>query len=177
MGGDNDPLDVCEIGLRQIGVGETRQVKVLGVLCMIDDGEADWKIIAIDVNDRWASDLNDVDDVERLLPGTISAVREWFRTYKIPDGKPPNVFGLGERCMPRAYAMNVIHETHRAWEHLLRSSDEASGTTGSGMKRKELSHPKLSDLGGDVSIRADGLSAKKLSSEDLSAMCSKSIIA
>ena len=77
--------------------------------------------------------------------------------------------------MPRAYAMNVIHETHRAWEHLLRSSDEASGTTGSGMKRKELSHPKLSDLGGDVSIRADGLSAKKLSSEDLSAMCSKSI--
>merc|ERR1719440_2516444 len=125
---------------------------------MIDDGEADWKIIAIDVNDRWASDLNDVDDVERLLPGTISAVREWFRTYKIPDGKPPNVFGLGERCM-------------------LRSSDEASGTTGSGMKRKELSHPKLSDLGGDVSIRADGLSAKKLSSEDLSAMCSKSIIA
>ena len=177
VGGDNDPLDVCEIGLRQIGVGETRQVKVLGVLCMIDDGEADWKISVIYVNDRWASELNDVEDVEHLLPGTISAVREWFRTYKIPDGKPPNVFGLGERCMPRAYAMNVIHETHRAWEHLLRSTDEASVSTGMGMKRKELSHPKLSDLGGDMSIRADLQSAKKLSSEDLSKMCSKSIIA
>jgi inorganic pyrophosphatase len=28
VGGDNDPLDVCEIGLRQVGVGETRSVKV-----------------------------------------------------------------------------------------------------------------------------------------------------
>merc|ERR1719198_484977 len=75
--------------------------------------------------DRWASELNDVDDVERLLPGTISAVREWFRTYKIPDGKPPNVFGLEERCMPRAYAMGIVHETHRAWEKLLTSADES----------------------------------------------------
>lgn len=43
-GGDNDPLDVCEIGLRQIKTGEVRQVKVLGILCLIDDGEADWKV-------------------------------------------------------------------------------------------------------------------------------------
>jgi hypothetical protein len=33
--------------------------------------------------------LNDIDDVEKHLPGTLSAIREWFRTYKIPDGKPP----------------------------------------------------------------------------------------
>ena len=38
-----------------------------------------------------------------------------FRTYKIPDGKPPNVFALGEKFMPRAYALSVIHETHDAW--------------------------------------------------------------
>ena len=105
--GDNDPLDVCEIGIRQIGTGQVRAVKVLGVLAMIDDDETDWKVVAIDVDDRWAPELNDVEDVERLLPGTISLIREWFRTYKIPDGKPPNVFGLEERCMPRAYAMDA----------------------------------------------------------------------
>lgn len=44
VGGDNDPLDVCEIGLRQVPTGSVRQVKVLGVLCLIDDGEADWKV-------------------------------------------------------------------------------------------------------------------------------------
>jgi len=34
------------------------QVKILGVLAMIDEGETDWKIIAIDVNDPDAPDLN-----------------------------------------------------------------------------------------------------------------------
>jgi inorganic pyrophosphatase len=29
VGGDNDPLDVCEIGLRQIETGKVRPVKVL----------------------------------------------------------------------------------------------------------------------------------------------------
>lgn len=34
------------------------QVKVLGVLAMIDEGETDWKVIVIDVNDPMASQLN-----------------------------------------------------------------------------------------------------------------------
>lgn len=29
------------------------------------------------------------------------------RRYKIPDGKPPNKFALGERCMGRKYALKV----------------------------------------------------------------------
>ena len=62
---------------------------------MIDDDETDWKVVAIDVDDRWAPELNDVEDVERLLPGTISLIREWFRTYKIPDGKPPEQIRVG----------------------------------------------------------------------------------
>ena len=113
--GDNDPLDVCEIGLRQVQTGEIRPVKVLGVLAMIDDDETDWKVVAIDAEDRWAPELNDIDDVERLIPGTVSLIREWFRTYKIPDGKPPNKFALDERCMGAKYAHKVIHETHTFW--------------------------------------------------------------
>lgn len=122
--GDNDPLDVCEIGLRQIKTGEIRAVKVLGVLAMIDDDETDWKIVAIDAEDRWAPELNDVEDVERLIPGTISLIREWFRTYKIPDGKPPNKFALDERCMPAAFAHKIIAETHEAWYNLVHQSGE-----------------------------------------------------
>ena len=47
--------------------------------------------------------------------GTVDAIREWFRTYKIPDGKPENKFGLKGKCMDAAYAMKVIDETHHAW--------------------------------------------------------------
>lgn len=37
--GDNDPLDVCEIGDKVQGRGAVVQVKVLGIMAMIDEGE------------------------------------------------------------------------------------------------------------------------------------------
>jgi len=77
--GDNDPLDVCEIG-EQIGyAGQVKQVKVLGIMALLDEGETDWKVIVVDVTDPLASKLNDVEDVERHLPGLIRATNEWFR--------------------------------------------------------------------------------------------------
>ncbi|XP_061420807.1 inorganic pyrophosphatase [Lethenteron reissneri] len=57
--GDNDPIDVCEIGSRVCARGEVVQVKVLGCLALIDEGETDWKLIAIDVNDPDAASLHD----------------------------------------------------------------------------------------------------------------------
>ena len=91
---------------------------------MIDEGECDWKVVVIDAEDKWAPFLNDVEDVEEQLPGMLSAIREWYRTYKIPDGKPPNVFGLNEQFMNRAYAMEVIQECHHAWESLVTGEKE-----------------------------------------------------
>jgi inorganic pyrophosphatase len=99
-------------------------VKVLGVLLMIDEGECDWKVIAIDAADKWAPFINDISDVEEQLPGMLSAIREWYRTYKIPDGKPPNVFGLGEKFMNKKYAVEVIDECHHAWEQLISGDKE-----------------------------------------------------
>lgn len=33
-----------------------------------------------------------------FLQGTLTAIRDWFRDYKIPDGKPANEFGLGNKA-------------------------------------------------------------------------------
>ena len=41
------------------------QVKPLGVYAMIDDGELDWKVIAISLDDPKAAMVNDVADVEK----------------------------------------------------------------------------------------------------------------
>ncbi len=41
------------------------KVKPLGVLAMIDDGELDWKVIAIAIDDPKAALVNDVADVEK----------------------------------------------------------------------------------------------------------------
>ena len=58
MVGDNDPIDVCEISGVQVPPGQVIQVKVLGVYAMIDEGETDWKVIAVNVDDENASQMN-----------------------------------------------------------------------------------------------------------------------
>jgi inorganic pyrophosphatase len=113
--GDKDPLDVVEIGSTVGKTGEVKQVKILGTLAMIDEGETDWKIIVIDVKDPDAANLNDIDDVEKLRPGFLAKVHEWFRDYKIPDGKPPNKFAFDGKFQNRAFALKIIKENHEFW--------------------------------------------------------------
>uniref|UniRef100_J3LHG3 inorganic diphosphatase n=1 Tax=Oryza brachyantha TaxID=4533 RepID=J3LHG3_ORYBR len=118
--GDNDPVDVVEIGERRANIGDVLKVKPLAALAMIDEGELDWKIVAISLDDPKASLVNDVDDVEKHFPGTLTAIRDWFRDYKIPDGKPANRFGLGNKPTSKEYALKVIQETNESWEKLVK---------------------------------------------------------
>ena len=37
------------------------------------------KVIVVDIHDPLAPKLNDIEDVERHLPGLIRATNEWFR--------------------------------------------------------------------------------------------------
>ncbi|KAI9106165.1 inorganic pyrophosphatase [Phlyctochytrium arcticum] len=117
--GDNDPLDVCEIGENVGYTGQVKQVKVLGTMALLDEGETDWKVIAIDVNDPLASKLNDIEDVEKQLPGLLRATNEWFRIYKIPDGKPENNFAFSGEAKNKKYATEVIKECNEAWHGLI----------------------------------------------------------
>jgi inorganic pyrophosphatase len=122
--GDNDPLDVVEIGSAALAQGTVEPVKVLGVLAMIDDGELDWKVIAISKNDALAAELNDIGDVEAKCPGTISGIREWFRWYKTPDNKPINAFGFDEKALDKKMALEVVEETNHAWKNLMAGKAE-----------------------------------------------------
>jgi inorganic pyrophosphatase len=96
VSGDNDPVDVVEIGSSALAMGSISPVKPVGIYAMIDDGELDWKVIAISTSDPKASEINDVEDVEKHFPGELEKIRVWFRDYKTPDGKPQNKFGLEE---------------------------------------------------------------------------------
>lgn len=117
--GDNDPIDVIEIG-RSIGrTGEVKQVKILGGLAMLDEGESDWKLLAIDVTDPLSKDLNDIEDIERLMPGLIESSVRWFKVYKVPDGKPLNQFAFGGKAKKRDFVINTIMDTHRMWKDLV----------------------------------------------------------
>jgi len=117
--GDNDPLDICEIGSSIGFTGEVKQVKILGVMALIDEGETDWKLIGIDINDPKASKVNDVDDIDKVFPGLVVATNEWFRIYKIPAGKPENEFAFKGECMNKEFALGVINETNEQWKAMI----------------------------------------------------------
>ncbi|PWN39684.1 hypothetical protein IE81DRAFT_326280 [Ceraceosorus guamensis] len=127
--GDNDPLDVCEIGEQVAYTGQIKQVKVLGVMALLDEGETDWKVLVVDVNDPLASKLNDIEDVERHLPGLIRATNEWFRIYKIPDGKPENQFAFSGEAKNKKYATEVVHECNEAWKRLVGGQADPAGVS------------------------------------------------
>ena len=65
MQGDNDPVDVVEIGSQQLQTGGVYKVKAIGAYAMIDDGELDWKIVCIRADDPLADRINDIEDAER----------------------------------------------------------------------------------------------------------------
>jgi inorganic pyrophosphatase len=124
--GDNDPIDVCEIGFKVFQRGEVVQVKVLGIIALIDEGETDWKVLAINVKDPLAENLNDICDVEKHMPGFLAMTRDWFRIYKMPTGKPANQFAFDGKPKDKKFALDIVRQTHEQWRQLVMKKTDGS---------------------------------------------------
>jgi len=102
--GDGDPLDICVITERAINRGEViLKARVIGGLQMVDNGEADDKIIAVLDNDQFWKTANDVDDIP---PALLERLRHYFATYKLVPGQPSDVHI--EKIYNREHALAVI---------------------------------------------------------------------
>jgi inorganic pyrophosphatase len=84
IGGDGDPLDVVVIG-GNLMRGSVAQVKVIGVLRLIDGGDNDEKLIAV-IPGTPLGDLNSLEELNAQYPGVTSIIESWFTNYKGPDG-------------------------------------------------------------------------------------------
>ncbi|KIY00811.1 uncharacterized protein Z520_03477 [Fonsecaea multimorphosa CBS 102226] len=146
--GDNDPLDALEIGERIAYTGQIKRVKVLGVMALLDEGATDWKIVVIDINDPCASKLNSITDVQQHFPGLLEATREWFKFYKVPDGKKPNTLALNEEFRDQDYAMSIVQECEKAWEKLINGEAFAEEIS---VVRGDKSH-RLLDSGNSLGV-------------------------
>ena len=114
--GDNDPLDIIDIGDFQSEVGMVYKVKCLGVLALIDGEELDSKVIGINIKDSNADKINDLRSVRYYKPGCLEAIKNWFENYKIPRGKGKNRFGFNGEFKERSYAISVINKCHSMWK-------------------------------------------------------------
>jgi len=124
--GDNDPVDVVELSDTPLVCGQISSVKVLGLLGLIDEGETDWKVLALDTAHKSAEKINSLDDVDSVLgAGTLDSVRDWFKMYKTTDGKPENSFTHGGAYLGADKAVDVIYECHRHWKDLVLNKVES----------------------------------------------------
>lgn len=84
---DGDPLDILVISERGIDKGTLVECRVLGVLDMDDDGDKDYKVLAVPVSTRKRfRNLNDVD------PLFLRICKNFFSHYKDLDNKIVNVY-------------------------------------------------------------------------------------
>lgn len=92
---DGDELDTLVVTSEPIPTGVWLEAKIVGVLNFIDDGEADYKIVAVPADDRDTGDgINSLDDLGERWK---DKVREHFTHYK--DLKKPGsteVTGWGD---------------------------------------------------------------------------------
>jgi inorganic pyrophosphatase len=88
-GGDGDPLDICVISERPIQKSEILlRARVVGGLQMVDDSEADDKIVAVLANDDVYGDASDISDIP---PAMIERLHHYFSTYKLLRGRDVSV--------------------------------------------------------------------------------------
>ncbi|KAJ2163049.1 Inorganic pyrophosphatase [Coemansia sp. RSA 552] len=129
--GDGDPIDVLELGQAICPEGSVHRVKILGVLALVDDAETDWKVLAIRSDDPMAPMLDDIADLDRHMPGLVTATVDWFTKYKVPDGKPRNGWAFDGSPKDAAYAHQVIAKAHASWQKLLREPQSKLALTNS----------------------------------------------
>ena len=102
--GDRDPLDICVLSERPIDRAEViLNARVIGGLHMIDEGEADDKIISVLDNDSYYSNIKEITDLPNVL---IERLRHYFGTYKLIPGKEVQV--TVERVYNMEHACKVI---------------------------------------------------------------------
>ena len=102
--GDGDPLDICVFAERPINRAEViLNARIVGGLPMLDDREADDKIIAVLANDNvWGR----VDSIEEFPPALVERLRHYFMTYKLIPGETAST-QIGE-AYGRQHAEQVI---------------------------------------------------------------------
>ena len=102
--GDMDPIDICVLSERPISRSEVIvNARVVGGLQVVDNEEADDKIIGVLDNDYFWSNAHDVSDIPEAM---VQRLIHYFTSYKmIPDEEPRISI---EKVYGREHAIRVL---------------------------------------------------------------------
>jgi len=99
--GDGDPLDIFVISERAIDHADIiLDARVVGGVKMIDNGEADDKILAVLAKDNLYTDVTDIDALPRVI---IDRLTHYLTTYKMKADEDTGVIIAGEYGRDEAF--------------------------------------------------------------------------
>lgn len=81
---DHDPLDVLVLGQEPVAPLSIMRAKPIGLMKMLDHGEADDKIIAVHADDPEYAHYESIDE---LPPHRMTEVKRFFEDYKVLEEK------------------------------------------------------------------------------------------
>lgn len=119
LAGDGDPLDALVLTRAPLHPGSLIRFRPIGVLRMVDAGEADEKIIGVPVDavDPGYAAVRDLDDLPAMERARIEA---FFRVYKqLPDASAADVqlHGWGDAAQARQLVMQALQAFSAAQAH------------------------------------------------------------
>jgi inorganic pyrophosphatase len=86
---DGDPLDICVVSERPISRADILlRARIVGGLGLIDNGEADDKIVAVLIGDLIWGDVKEIADMPARL---VERLVHYFSTYKLVPGVPSRI--------------------------------------------------------------------------------------
>lgn len=112
-GDDKDPLDILVITSQPVQGLTLMEAKVLGVMHMIDGGDADDKIISVAAKDP---SVNHYNNMEELPKHFFDELRHFFEEYKKLEHKTVKVDELGDKHT----ALHVIEHAIQQYDNTFR---------------------------------------------------------
>jgi inorganic pyrophosphatase len=106
LGLDGDPLDVLVLLESATFPGCLMEVRPIGVLRMVDQGQGDEKILAVAESDPVYREVN---DYPQMFTHTLREIEHFFSVYKSLEGKQTEIAGWEGVEVAR----KIISEGHR----------------------------------------------------------------